>query len=147
MDIKEYMGLMEAYSEVYASQQLDELSNRKLRSYMKKSQKSHTDLNKKWDQGTATYKDKYKSISREIGQERALKRLNKEELDIFDIVLEFLQAEGYAETLEEAEWMMANVIDKEVIDNILESMGEDEEDKDEMKGEKKSKRKKDNDDC
>jgi len=48
--------------------------------------------------------------------------LKNEELDIFDVVLEFLQAEGYAETLEEAEWMMANMIDEEAIDIIL---GED----------------------
>ena len=45
--------------------------------------------------------------------------LKKEELDIFDVVLEFLQTEGYAETLEEAEWMMANIIDEEAIDIIL----------------------------
>jgi hypothetical protein len=43
-----------------------------------------------------------------------------EELDIFDVVLEFLQAEGFAETLEEAEWMMANVIDEEAIEIIRE---------------------------
>ena len=42
-----------------------------------------------------------------------------EEFDSFDVVLEFLQAEGYAETLEEAEWMMANLIDEEAIDIIL----------------------------
>jgi hypothetical protein len=42
-----------------------------------------------------------------------------EEVDLFDVVLEFLQAEGYAETLEEAEWMMANVIDEEAIEIIL----------------------------
>jgi len=47
------------------------------------------------------------------------KQLNREEFDIFDLVLEFLQAEGYAETLEEAEWMMANVIDEEAIGIIL----------------------------
>jgi hypothetical protein len=45
--------------------------------------------------------------------------LKKEEVEIFDIVLEFLQAEGYAETLEEAEWLMANVIDEEAIGIIL----------------------------
>jgi hypothetical protein len=45
--------------------------------------------------------------------------LKKEELDIFDIVLEFLQVEGYAETLEEAEWMMANVIDEEAIEIVI----------------------------
>ena len=43
----------------------------------------------------------------------------KEDFDIFDTVLEFLQVEGYAETLEEAEWLMANVIDEEAIDIIL----------------------------
>jgi len=43
----------------------------------------------------------------------------KEEFDVFDVVLEFLQAEGYAETLEEAEWLMANVIDEEAIGIIL----------------------------
>ncbi len=42
-----------------------------------------------------------------------------EELEIFDVVLEFLYVEGYAETLEEAEWMMANVIDEEAIEIIL----------------------------
>ena len=47
------------------------------------------------------------------------KKPTNEELDIFDVVLEFLQAEGYAETLEEAEWLMANVIDEEEIGIIL----------------------------
>jgi hypothetical protein len=43
----------------------------------------------------------------------------KEDFDIFDTVLEFLQVEGYAETLEEAEKMMANVIDEEAIEIIV----------------------------
>jgi hypothetical protein len=42
-----------------------------------------------------------------------------EEVSVFDVVLEFLQAEGFAETLEEAEWMMANVIDEEAISIVL----------------------------
>jgi hypothetical protein len=42
-----------------------------------------------------------------------------EQVEIFDVVLEFLQAEGYAETLEEAEWLMANVIDEEAISIVL----------------------------
>jgi hypothetical protein len=58
--------------------------------------------------------------------------LKNEELDIFDVVLEFLQAEGFAETLEEAEWMMANLIDEEAVAIILEDYYEgDEEDLDE----------------
>jgi hypothetical protein len=47
----------------------------------------------------------------------------EEDFDIFDIVLEFLQVEGYAETLEEAEWIMANELDAEDIDAILEAEG------------------------
>ena len=106
---------------IYEEKQLQELSDRKLRAYIKKSDKSHKAINKKWDQGTATEKEKLKSIGHEIGQERAFKRLNKEELDIFDVVLEFLQVNGYAETLEEAEWMMANELDTEDIEAILEA--------------------------
>jgi hypothetical protein len=52
-------------------------------------------------------------------QYRKANLMKKEELEIFDVVLEFLQVEGYAETLEEAEWLMANVIDEEAIDIIL----------------------------
>ena len=50
---------------------------------------------------------------------RTRRNATNEEFDIFDTVLEFLQVEGYAETLEEAEWLMANVIDEEAIDIIL----------------------------
>jgi hypothetical protein len=46
-------------------------------------------------------------------------QLNREEFDVFDVVLEFLYVEGYAETLEEAEWMMANIIDEEAIAIVL----------------------------
>lgn len=45
--------------------------------------------------------------------------MKKEGFDIFDTVLEFLQVEGYAKTLEEAEWMMANVIDEEAIAIVI----------------------------
>jgi hypothetical protein len=58
-------------------EQLDELSDRKMRAYIKKSQKSHAAINKKWDQGTATEKEKLKSIGHEIGQERAYKKIDK----------------------------------------------------------------------
>jgi hypothetical protein len=47
------------------------------------------------------------------------KRLNREEVEIFDVVLEFLCVEGYAETLEEAEKMMANILNTEAINIIL----------------------------
>jgi hypothetical protein len=69
-----------------------------------------------------------------------------EQFDIFDVVLEFLQVEGYAETLEEAEWIMANELDAEDITNIFEAMCDDEEDEKEMKKGKKSKKEDEDDD-
>ena len=88
----------------------------------------------------------YKQISapQEVDEATAEKKqFNREEFDIFDVVLEFLQAEGYAETLEEAEWMMANIINEEAVAIILESSCEDDEEGEkEMKKGKKSKKKK-----
>jgi hypothetical protein len=57
-------------------------------------------------------------IYKGVGPRRTRERMG-EEFDIFDAVLEFLQVEGYAETLEEAEWMMANLIDEEAVAIIL----------------------------
>jgi len=76
----------------------------------------------------------------QMGGKKKKKQLNKEELDIFDAVLEFLQAEGFAETLEEAKWIMANELDEEAIAIVVESMCGDDEDEKEMKKGKKSKK-------
>jgi len=45
--------------------------------------------------------------------------LKKEELDVFDTIIEYLQVEGIAESLEDAQWVMVNVLDEEDIDSIL----------------------------
>ncbi len=44
-----------------------------------------------------------------------------EEFDTYDIVLEYLCVEGYADTLEDAEWIMANELDFDTIDEIIEA--------------------------
>lgn len=44
-----------------------------------------------------------------------------EEFDIYDVVIEYLCVEGYAETLEDAEWIMANELDLDTIDAIIEA--------------------------
>ena len=96
MDPKELLALMEAYHDVYAPQQIDELSNRKLRAYIKKSDKSHAEINKKWDQGTATDREKYKSIGHEFGQERAFRTLDKRaRKEDFEFWVDSLVEEGY----------------------------------------------------
>jgi hypothetical protein len=74
------------------------------------------------------------------------KQFNREEFDVFETVLEFLCVEGYAETLEEAEWMMANIINEEAIAIIVEAMHGEKEDDEEMKNGKKSKKSEEEDD-
>lgn len=57
------------------------------------------------------------------GAERVAKRMS-EEVETFDIVLDFLLSEGIVETLEDAQWVMVNELDYEDIDAILEAYGE-----------------------
>lgn len=54
------------------------------------------------------------------GAERVAKRMS-EEVETFDIVLDFLLSEGIVETLEDAQWVMVNELDYEDIDAILEA--------------------------
>jgi hypothetical protein len=49
-----------------------------------------------------------------------------EEVETYDVVVEFLCDYGIAEDLQEAEWLMVNEIDSEDIENILEAYGLDE---------------------
>ena len=46
-------------------------------------------------------------------------KLRKEEVDVFDTILEFLIAEEIAQDIQEANWIMANAITEEQIDEIL----------------------------
>jgi len=76
------------------------------------------------------------------GASRVASRLG-EGVDVYDIVLEHLIENGYAESYEEAEWMMANLFDKEEIEIIFEASCEDEETK--MKKGKKEQEEEDED--
>ena len=65
-------------------------------------------------------RDNANKMQRDINYfDKLTKKNNNEEVDLFDTVLEFLYVEGYAETLEEAEWLMANVIDEEAIEIVI----------------------------
>jgi len=118
MDPKELRGLYEAYQQVNAPQEVDEAvkgeSSERRKDLAAERRAGHRPLPAKEGEKYASHK-----LSQMAYAKR--KRMG-EELDIFDVVLEFLQAEGFAETLEEAEWMMANIIDEEAINIIL---GED----------------------
>ena len=122
---------MEAYQQVNAPEQLDEVLDtpEKANEYARKNVRSMLGA---FAKGVAN-KDisQLKTIEKrkrgaELGKRKAERKAaeeQKESFDIFDIVLEFLQVEGYAETLEEAEWMMANLIDEEAISIITELTG------------------------
>jgi hypothetical protein len=60
---------------------------------------------------------------KKLRKQKAMGEFSKEDYEIFDTVLEFLCVEGYVETLEEAEWLMANELDVEDIEAILEAEG------------------------
>ena len=161
MDSKELRGLVEAYSEVYAP--IDEGKSSRPRysgpervglgpaGSERRTEKraAHAEYRKGHTEGPGTVTKNPKKLRKQ----KAMGELGgsgkaevEEQLDIFDVVLEFLQAEGYAETLEEAEWMMANLIDEEAIAIIVEAMCGDEEDEKEMKKGKRSKKEEEDED-
>jgi hypothetical protein len=115
MDSKELRALYEAYQQVNAPQEVDE-------AVKGESSERRKDLAAERRAGNRPLpsKEGEKYASHKLSQMAYAKRKRMgEELDIFDVVLEFLQAEGFAETLEEAEWMMANIIDEEAVGIIL----------------------------
>jgi hypothetical protein len=57
--------------------QLDELSVDKMLAYVKKGEKNRADLNKKWDKGTATHREKMRVLGREEGEARASDKVEK----------------------------------------------------------------------
>jgi hypothetical protein len=57
--------------------QLDELSVNKMLAYVEKGEKNRADLNKKWDKGTATYREKMRVLGREEGEARASNKIEK----------------------------------------------------------------------
>jgi len=115
MDSKELRGLYEAYQQVNAPQEVDEAvkgeSSERRKDLAAERKAGHRPLPAKEGEKYASHKLSQMAYAK--------RRRMGEELDIFDVVLEFLQAEGFAETLEEAEWMMANMIDEEAIDIII----------------------------
>ena len=176
MDSRELRYLCEAYSEVYAPQEdIEEGLRTKIGDKVRKhtnqyayQQGIHNNpgwLRKPEKRAALNkavrddIKKNPKAAAKYVGQQIKKKVTGRQpktgitgtvenlELDIFDLVLEFLQAEGFAETLEEAKWIMANVIDEEAIAIILESSCEDdEEDEEKMKKGKKSKKSEEDED-
>jgi hypothetical protein len=117
------LELYEAYSAVYAPQEVDEAEKPFPYEKVTAQQKKHTAAGRYGNMmkmGLA--KRRAKEAEKTGGSQQDAGKgwyHAKEEFDVFDVVLEFLYVEGYAETLEEAEWMMANIIDEEAIAIVL----------------------------
>ena len=107
MDIqKEHKALMEAFNAVYNNMEVleEEDSIAAMRERAAKRRKQRYG-----NQGGG--RDDFKSNAQKAQEreERMKKFLNKEEFDTFDIVLEYLVSEGFAETNENAIAIMANM--------------------------------------
>lgn len=124
MDTKEIRILMDAYNKIYVPQ--DEMQEavkgadpemRKAAAAERKA--GDKPLPAKEGEKFAKFKASQISYIDKKTKGKYIPGMTHEEVDIFDTVLEFLQAEGIAETVEEAEWAMANLIDEEIISTIL----------------------------
>jgi hypothetical protein len=132
MDAQDFRSLQEAYMEVVENQQLDEVSDRKVRAvrdarekqwnkqFGKNRVQDPTDdmvdkVDKLIDQRNRRTGSKVKKTT--MGQLRD--KLRREQADLYDIILSHLLDEGYAETPEAAEAIMVNM-SEEWRDDIME---------------------------
>ena len=105
-----------------AVENLDEISANLALTASQKADEERRKASLAGDKATAAKKAAQASrLYKSVGPRRTKERMKAmgEEVDIFDEIVEFLCVEGFAENLEEAEWMMANVIDEEAIGIIL----------------------------
>jgi hypothetical protein len=132
MDPKELRGLVEAYSEVYAPQQIDEISLKTKMSAFKKRATHDFESDSDADNYTKSGENKTDQIKANIVKkhgkkagehaERAAhagifgrksfsmpKKPVKEGFDLYDLILSHLIDEGYADTQEAANAIMANM--------------------------------------
>jgi len=132
MNTRELKALMEAYAAVYAPHQLDELSKTTLGSYVKKASRDASDRSfdhgaserRMYDDHPDDERETKRLETRQKGINRAVnKMMKKEELDIFDAILEYLVAEGYAATNKEALVIMANMSEEWRTEFMRKQMG------------------------
>ena len=109
MDAQEHSNLSQAYNKVH---QLDEISAELAKNAgEERMNRTFALMKKDWKEGRKTPSPEFqKSYKKQQDDERRYrKKLEKEEVDIYDIVLSHLLDEGYAETSEAAEVIMVNM--------------------------------------
>jgi len=89
-------------------EQLDELSVNKMLAYVEKGEKNRADLNKKWDKGTATHRERMRVLGREEGEKRASDKVEKKtgkrpyQMNALDKVRYAVTKEDYMDEAQEA---------------------------------------------
>jgi len=122
MDAQELRNLQEAYMEVVENQQLDEISDRKVKGMLRKRDAQDVDsggISGAWMARRRAHQAAARRNVRTGSNVRVDSDLAKEEVDIYDIILSHLLDEGYAETPEAAEAIMVNM-SEEWKENIME---------------------------
>ena len=144
MDSKELRSLMEAYQQINAPQEVEEVENVEegLRDKVGEKVKKHINKyaykqgihnNPGWLRKPEKRAALNKAVRDDIKKNpkaavqyaagevkrKVKEKLRREEFDVFDTILEFLIAEEVAQDIQEANWIMANVITEEQIDEIL----------------------------
>ena len=109
MDAQDFRSLQEAYNKVH---QLDEISSELAkRAGEERMNRTFALMQKDWKEGRKKPSSEFqKSYKKQQDDERRYRRkLKKEQVDIYDIILSHLLDEGYAETQEQAEAIMVNM--------------------------------------
>ena len=114
MDLRNYQTIQEAYLDVY--NELDE-ATRMRKEFERKHGKQKGKEKEAHVRRILAPKDKQKEfinspLKHVLGSDyhlRAVRKLSKEEVDTYDIILSHLLDEGYAETPEAAEAIMVNM--------------------------------------
>jgi len=147
MDAQELRNLQEAYMEVVENQQLDEAMSSYDRNRQRAAQRAaaRNEARRKGLTGNVpgvgyvsprpereTYRDSVGVERHKTGGRMPKKEDQKESVDLFDYLLEYLVAEGYADTNENALAIMANM-SEEWREDIVESAA-DQSDKQIEKG-------------
>ena len=121
MDAQDFRSLQEAYDKVY---QLDEISAELAKSAAEeRMNRTFALMQKDWKSGRKTPSQEFqKSYKKQQDDERRYrKKLKKEQVDLYDIILSHLLDEGYAETEESAHKIMVNM-SEEWRDSIVDEM-------------------------
>lgn len=107
MDAQELRNLQEAYMEVYneLDEQLDDNKRKKLIQYVRDSKKLVKSMRRETEYKNDPEPEGYEPES----DKKIKKKTQREQADLYDIILSHLLDEGYAETVEAAEAIMVNM--------------------------------------